>query len=913
MGIIRPRGLRGGGKKLRSSHIDMGTSLSSHEVFLGGLKESLRTRGVRVKRKDLRHFFSFIHEACPWFPLESTIDSKRWKRVGDALQDYYETFGPEKIPISAFSYWKLIHDILKVHPLDPDIKDIIKTGETVLKDSSPPALGLSVGGEDPPQKDLMEEIKEPHPTPSTKVPGIYPSLKGLNKTPFNDKLSPEDQEILDEQAAHYHDGEDPWGLTAPALQEPPNKAYKPPPYNPLTLYYPPPFPKVSLTRDISSLKEILQQKREHLQLIKEVQALEAELTTLSTSPNPSKTVPKNPKSKTTLHAFPFTRSQGSRPTVVEEEDNLPEEGSDSQNQNPDSDNEASDTEDPNPSQSDTSEQKYRRLNLKHLKDLKAAVSNYGPTAPFTIALLESLSDKWLTPNDWLSLARATLSGDFVENCRETAQRNNESKNSRSWTRDKLLGRPPCETNEVQAQFPLDSATTSLAKICQGADEPSTAERLVGGGETESAFVKHLAYENANPVCQETIRPHRCGNLSDYIKLCSGIGTSHAIGLAIGAALKNFTQEKQPNTQQKTCFNCKQPGHFIKDCPSGKQPRAPPKTACTRCRRGLHWANECHSKTDIEGKALPPRQGNSSRGQPPAPNTVPNQGAIRSFPPGISSLCRATPGSAGLDLCSASDTILIPDQGIQLISTEAFRPLPPETFGLILGRGSSSLAGLQVTPGVIDNDYTGQITILASAPSGPISISKGQRIAQFILLPLNSTNKSNIQQPRLDSAFRSSDIYWVQQITTERPLLTLELDGKNFKGLVDTGADATVISTRYWPPSWPCKASVTHLKGIGQSTNPKQSAKILTWKDTEGNSGQVQPYIVPGLPVNLWGRDILSQLKLIMCSPNEIITQQMLNQGFLPGQGLGKNNQGIKQPLSITPRNDRLGLGNQNFP
>lgn len=237
---------------------------------------------------------------------------------------------------------------------------------------------------------------------------------------------------------------------------------------------------------------------------------------------------------------------------------------------------------------------------------------------------------------------------------------------------------------------------------------------------------------------------------------------------------------------------------------------------------------------------------------------------------------------------------------------------PETFGLVLGRGSSSLAGLHITPGVIDNDYTGQITLLASAPSGPISIPKGKKIAQLILLPLNSTNKSSIQYPRLDSAFGSSDTYWVRQITPERPLLTLQLDRKAFEGLVDTGADATVISAQYWPSNWPCEASITHLKGIGQSTNPKQSSKILTWKDTEGNSGQVQPYIVPGLPINLWGRDILSQLKLIMCSPSEVITQQMLNQGFLPGQGLGKNNQGIKQPLSITPKNDRLGLGNKNF-
>ncbi|KAK1346861.1 hypothetical protein QTO34_000721 [Cnephaeus nilssonii] len=749
----------------------MGTSLSSHEVFLNGPKESLRMRGLRVSRPS---------SACPSVAV--------------------------------------------------DIPD------------------------DPPQKSFKEKNKKPHPTPSTEVSSIYPSLKDLNKTPFDDKFSPEDQETLMNKLPIITTVRIPGvsllllfkslliKLTNPHHTTPPPFTIlllyhtTPPPFTILLLYHTTPhlllsssFPqaKVSLTRDISSLKEILQQKLRvpTLQSLRKKITYQKKALTLKIKIQTQTMKLQTLKTPTLARVTHLNKNTAA-------------------------------------------------LTLNILKILKAAVSNYGPTAPFTIALLESLSDKWLTPNDWLSLARATLSGgdyvlwrtDFVENCRETAQRNNESKNSCSWTRDKLLGRPPYETNEIQAKFSpgllaqiQGPATTSLAKIRQGAEEPysdfisrltDAAERLVGGGETESAFVKHLAYENANPVCQETIRPHPCGNLSDYIKLCSGIGTSHAIGLAIGAALKNF----------------------IKDCPSGKQPRALPKTVCPRCRRGLHWANECHSKTDIEAKALPPRQGNSSTGQPPAPNTVPNQGAIRFVPQQILPAQASAPSAA-----------------------------PPQE-----GQDWTS-----ITPGVVDNDYTGQITILASAPSGPISISKGQRIAQLILLPLNSTNKSNIQQPRLDSAFGSSDIYWVQQITTERPLLTIELDRKIVKGLVDTGADATVISARYWPPSWPCEVSVTHLKGIGKSTNPKQSAKILTWKDTEGNSGKVQPYIVPGLPVNLWRRDILSQLKLIMCSPNEIITQQILNQGFL--QGLGKNNPGIKQPLSITPRNDRLGLGNQNFP
>ncbi len=266
----------------------------------------------------------------------------------------------------------------------------------------------------------------------------------------------------------------------------------------------------------------------------------------------------------------------------------------------------------------------------------------------------------------------------------------------------------------------------------------------------------------------------------------------------------------------------------------------------------------------------------------------------------------------MDLCASTDSILVPEQGVQPIPTEVYGPLPPNTFGLILGRGSSALAGLQIIPGVIDNDYSGQITLLASALQGPISIPKGQRIAQLVLLPLNSLNKSHTNCPRADAAFGSSDVYWVQQITPERPLLTLWLDGKKFEGLVDTGADATVISEKYWPSSWPCTVSITHLQGIGHSTNPKRSSKVLTWIDTEGNTGQVQPYILPHIPLNLWGRDILSQLKLIMASPNEVVTQQMLNQGFLPGLGLGKNNQGITRPISLASNINRQGLGSSPF-
>lgn len=57
--------------------------------------------------------------------------------------------------------------------------------------------------------------------------------------------------------------------------------------------------------------------------------------------------------------------------------------------------------------------------------------------------------------------------------------------------------------------------------------------------------------------------------------------------------------------------------------------------------------------------------------------------------------------------------------------------------------------------------------------------------------------------------------------------------------------------------------------IGHSKNPQVSAQTLNWTGSEGNSGTVIPYVIPDLPTNLWGRDILSQKNVIMCSPKEV--------------------------------------------
>lgn len=127
----------------------------------------------------------------------------------------------------------------------------------------------------------------------------------------------------------------------------------------------------------------------------------------------------------------------------------------------------------------------------------------------------------------------------------------------------------------------------------------------------------------------------------------------------------------------------------------------------------------------------------------------------------------------------------------------------------------------------------------------------------------------------------------QHISKDKPLMVPQLDGKIFSGLIDMGTDVTIVRKEDWPLVWPLETTMTYLQGIGQSKNPQRSANLLTWKDQEGNQGHIQPYVIAGLPLNLWGRDLLTQMGMIMGSPNNVVTAQMLKSRFLPNQGLGK--------------------------
>lgn len=256
-------------------------------------------------------------------------------------------------------------------------------------------------------------------------------------------------------------------------------------------------------------------------------------------------------------------------------------------------------------------------------------------------------------------------------------------------------------------------------------------------------------------------------------------------------------------------------------------------------------------------------------------------------------------------------------GIQALPTGVHGPLPPGTVGLLLGRSSTILRGIQVHPGVIDQDSEGEIKIMTSVGSGVVAIPAGERIAQLLLLPTAPCEARKIKEKRGNQGFGSTGpaAFWVATMEN-RPQLTLKIEGKSFRGVLDSGADFSVLSDKFWPPAWPKEEGTVTLQGIGQAV-PQKSLRILKWQDSEGHTGLFQPYVLPGLPINLWGRDLMQEMGVVLTTqaPKSKSRGPQMTQGrgWSPGRELGKLEQGEVCPVASLPLEtrapgDRKGFG-----
>ena len=198
---------------------------------------------------------------------------------------------------------------------------------------------------------------------------------------------------------------------------------------------------------------------------------------------------------------------------------------------------------------------FTALQFKFLKEMKAAISNYGPQSPFVLGLLDSFSSEhMMIPIDWETLGQAVLDRSqwlqlkswWWEEARVQASKN-ATRNPPGPTEEQLMGSGQYATLNAQAGLDDIALTqikalfikawtkveiagkTSLpfVKILQGATEPypdlvarlqDAVLKTVGSGPAAKILLDTLAFESANPECQKLLRPLKASgaDLAEYI-------------------------------------------------------------------------------------------------------------------------------------------------------------------------------------------------------------------------------------------------------------------------------------------------------------------------------------------------------------------------------------------------------------
>lgn len=108
--------------------------------------------------------------------------------------------------------------------------------------------------------------------------------------------------------------------------------------------------------------------------------------------------------------------------------------------------------------------------------------------------------------------------------------------------------------------------------------------------------------------------------------------------------------------------------------------------------------------------------------------------------------------------------------------------------------------------------------------------------------------------------------WARSITLNRPTLIIHVENYPILGIIDTGADCSVINLDQWRKEWPLMVASTPVQGVGGNKRAQRSARALSWS-VDDNAGRFTPLCLPELPYALWGRDVLAQMQLSLVTPD----------------------------------------------
>ena len=79
---------------------------------------------------------------------------------------------------------------------------------------------------------------------------------------------------------------------------------------------------------------------------------------------------------------------------------------------------------------------------------------------------------------------------------------------------------------------------------------------------------------------------------------------------------------------------------------------------------------------------------------------------------------------------------------------------------------------------------------------------------------------HVENESKNSVGQSKRIFWQTSINDQRPKLRVCINGIFIDGLLDTGADVSIITPEPWHPNWPLQEVDVQFLGIGTLSRVK---------------------------------------------------------------------------------------------
>lgn len=585
----------------------MGVSGSKgQKLFVSVLQRLLSERGLHVKESSAIEFYQFLIKVSPWFPEEGGLNLQDWKRVGREMKRYAAEHGTDSIPKQAYPIWLQLREILTEQS---DLVLLSAEAKSVTEEELEEGLTglLSTSSQE-----------KTYGTRGTAYAEIDTEVDKLSEHIYDEPYEEKEKANKNEEKDHVRKVKkvvQRKEISEGKRKEKDQKAFLATDWNDDDLS----------PEDWDDLEEQAAHYHDDDELI-----LPVKRKVVKKKPQALRRKPLPPVGF--AGAMAEAREKGDLtftfPVVFMGESD------------------------------DDDTPVWEPLPLKTLKELQLAVKTMGPSAPYTLQVVDMVASQWLTPSDWHQTARATLSpGDYVlwrteyeEKSKETVQKA-AGKRKGKVSLDMLLGTgqflsPSSQiklskdvlkdvtTNAVlawRAIPPPGVKKTVLAGLKQGNKESyetfisrleEAVYRMMPRGEGSDILIKQLAWKNANSLCQDLIRPIRkTGTIQDYIRACLDASPAVVQGMAYAAAMrgqKYSTFVKQTygggkggqGSEGPVCFSCGKTRHIKKDCKEEKGSKRAPSGLCPRCKKGYHWKSECKSKFDKDGNPLPPLETNT---------------------------------------------------------------------------------------------------------------------------------------------------------------------------------------------------------------------------------------------------------------------------------------------------------------